>query len=123
MFVPNFESFGGFDPIGFKLLEGGLGGAPTGDGDKHDVLVEIVAMLSDDFAKSASEKIPGDGFSCFFGSDEPKLAVQSRFTFKFPKNEILSGRRLAAIPNDLKLAPLAHTPLSGQSHDWKKIPR
>ena len=64
--MPNFESFGGFDPIGFKLLEGGLGGAPTGDGDKHDVLVEIVAMLSDDFAKSASEKISGDRFSCFF---------------------------------------------------------
>jgi hypothetical protein len=30
---------------------------------------------------------------------------------------------LAAIPYDLKLAPLAHTPFSGQSHDWKKIPR
>jgi hypothetical protein len=120
--VPNFESFGGFDPIGFKLLESCLGGAPAGDGDKHDVLVEIVAMLTDDFAKSASEKIPGDGFSCFFGSDEPKPAVQSRFTFKFAKDEIFSGSRLPPVPNDLKLAPLAHTPFASQSHDWKKIP-
>jgi hypothetical protein len=121
--VPNFESFGGFNPIGFKLLEGRLGGAPAGDGDKHDLLVEIVAILPDDLAKSASEKISGNGFSCLFGSDEAKTAVESRLSFEFPKNKIFSGGRLAPVPNDLKLAPLAHTPLSGQPHDWKKIPK
>ena len=123
MFVPNFESFGGFDPIGFKLLEGGLGGAPTGDGDKHDVLVEIVAMLSDDFAESASEEITGDRFACFFGSDEAKMAVRTCLSLKFPENEIFSGSGLALVPDDLKLAPLAHTPFAGQSHDWNKIPK
>ena len=108
MFVPNFESFGGFDPIGFKLLEGGLGGAPAGDGDKHDRLVEIVAMLPDDLAKSAPEKIPGDGFSCLFGSDEaqtggresPLLRVsQGRDTFRRqigPRSERFETRPIGA---------------------------
>ena len=79
-------------------------------------------MFSDDFTKSASEKISGDGFSGLFGSDEAKTTVKSDLSLKFPKNEIFTGSRFPPVTNDLKLAPLAHSPFPGQSHDWKKIP-
>jgi len=73
--LPDFEFFGGFDPVGFEFLKSGLGGTPTRDGDDSVFFGEVITMFADDFAEAATEEVPSDGFACFFRGDESKAAV------------------------------------------------
>ena len=80
-------------------------------------------MLADNFSKSAAEEISGDGFTCLFGGNEAKTAIGGSLTHKFSQNKILSGSRLSLNTDDLKLAPLAHAPFTGQLHDLYGYPK
>ncbi len=80
-------------------------------------------MLADDFAKSSPEEISGDGLTGLFGGNEAKISVFGTSVLEHSENKILSRSRLTLGPNDLKLAPLAHTPLTGQFHDRNGSPK
>jgi hypothetical protein len=119
--APDLEPLGGFDPVGFEFMESGLGGAPAGDGDNALFFGEVVAPLADDFAKTSSQEVSSDGFSGLFRGDEAEVPIIERWIVQATQHEKFSSGRLASLANDLKLAPLAHAPLTSQVHDrvWK----